>query len=381
MPPRAGSPAHSPMMTRLLAVLLLLVAGALVYTVIMQRRNRVRTVAAPAPAPATIVPRGDLAEDEKTTISLFKSVSPSVVHITSIDVKPSILSRNVMELQQGTGTGFVWDTQGHIVTNDHVIRNANKARVTLSDNTVFEAKIVGRAPHKDLAVLKIDPPQGLRAIAIGESRNLQVGQKVFAIGNPFGLDQTLTTGIISGLGREIQSVTRRPIEDVVQTDASINPGNSGGPLLDSAGRVIGVNTAIYSPSGASAGIGFAIPIDTVNHIVPQLISNKRVSRPGLGITIENDAMAQRNRISGVIVKEVRPGSAAAKAGFEGERSGPSRYLVLGDVIVGFEGKEIKNTQDLFRALNRYKVGDTVTVELSRDGNRRKVQVTLQDLSP
>jgi len=214
--------------------------------------------------PRAITPRGDLAEEEKTTIALFRQASPSVVHITTLAVRQDAFSLDVFQIPQGTGSGFVWDNQGRIVTNFHVIRDADAAQVTLADHSSWKARLVGAYPDKDLAVLMVDAPKDrLHPIAIGTSHDLQVGQRLFAIGNPFGLDQSLTTGIISALGREIESVNRRAIKDMIQTDAAINPGNSGGPLLDSSGRLIGVNTAIYSPSGASAGIGFAIPVDEV----------------------------------------------------------------------------------------------------------------------
>jgi S1-C subfamily serine protease len=229
--------------------------------------------------PRVVTPRGDLAAEEKATIELFREASKSVVYIRTIALRRDVFTLNVYEIPEGTGSGFIWDEQGHIVTNYHVIRTASAAHVTLADNSTYNAQLVGVEPAKDLAVLQIDAPKRLlRPIPIGTSRDLLVGQTVFAIGNPFGLDQTLTTGIISALNREIQSVTRQPIQGVIQTDAAINPGNSGGPLLDSAGRLIGVNTAIYSPSGAYAGIGFAIPVDTVNQVVPQLIQQGRNAR-------------------------------------------------------------------------------------------------------
>jgi S1-C subfamily serine protease len=229
--------------------------------------------------PRAVAARGDLAEDEKGTISLFKTISPSVAYITTTAVRRELFSLRPLEVPQGAGSGFVWDENGYIVTNFHVIADAQGARVTLADRSTWPAQLVGVEPDKDVAVLKIDAPKHLLPpIPIGTSNDLQVGQKVFAIGNPFGFDQTLTTGVISGLGREIESMTRRPIQGVIQTDAAINPGNSGGPLLDSAGRLIGVNTAIYSPSGVYAGIGFAIPVDTVNEVVPQLIQQGRKAR-------------------------------------------------------------------------------------------------------
>jgi S1-C subfamily serine protease len=250
----------------------------------------------------TIASRGELGAEEKATIGLFRQASPSVVNITTIAVQRDFFTLNLYQIPEGTGSGFVWDTTGNVITNFHVIHNADAAQVTLADQSAWKARIVGVAPDKDIAVLRIDAPANrLRPIPIGTSKELQVGQKVFAIGNPFGLDQTLTTGVISALGREIESVTRRPIQGVIQSDAAINPGNSGGPLLDSAGRLIGVNTAIYSPSGASAGIGFAIPVDTVNRIVPELIRYGKLTRPGIGVQIAEDQIAQQLGIKGVLV--------------------------------------------------------------------------------
>jgi S1-C subfamily serine protease len=367
--PRGPTPA-----TRWLAILLLLVAAALVWTVLRQRRQEV----APPPVPRAVTPRGDLAADERATIELFRQVSPSVVHITSIQLRRSSLTLNVFEIPQGTGTGFLWDNRGHLVTNFHVVQSGQSTEVTLNDGSVWRGTIVGTAPHKDLAVVKIDAPaERLRPIAVGRSSDLLVGQKVFAIGNPFGLDQTLTTGVISGLGREIQSMTRRPIQDVIQTDAAINPGNSGGPLLDSAGRLIGVNTQIYSPSGAYAGIGFAVPADTVNRIVPQLISHGRVVSPGLGITVGPDDWAARLNIEGVLVIEVMPDSAAAAAGLQGTRRGPDGSLIVGDVIVGIDGQPVKNSNDLFRIIDKHEVGDTVNVEVQRRTGRTRLAIKLQ----
>ncbi len=366
--------------TRWLAILLLLVAGALVYTVVRQRH------AAPAPAsrvsvdPRAITPRGDLAQDEQTTIELFRNTSPSVVHITSLESRPSRLNMNALDIRQGTGSGFVWDDKGHVVTNYHVIQHADHAEVTLFDNSVWRAEIVGVAPDKDLAVLKISSKTALKPIPIGTSSNLLVGQKVFAIGNPFGLDQTLTTGVISGLGREIKALmTKRPIYDVIQTDASINPGNSGGPLLDSSARLIGVNTAIYSPSGSSAGIGFAVPVDIINLIVPQLIANGRVVRSGLGIHIASDHVATQLNLEGVLIIDVPANTAAGRAGLQPTTPGPGGRWILGDIIVGVDGTPIRSSGDLFRALDQHSVGDTIELTVEHDKKRRKVAVTLQAL--
>jgi S1-C subfamily serine protease len=328
--------------------------------------------------PRAVTPRGDLAADEKTTIEIYNQTRPSVVHITSMANRRDSLTLNVQQVPEGTGTGFIWDDDGHIVTNFHVIRNADAAVVTLWDQTSWKARTVGAYADKDLAVLQIDAPRAkLKKILVGRSDDLQVGQKVFAIGNPFGLDQTLTTGIISALGREIESVSKRPIQNMIQTDAPINPGNSGGPLLDSAGRLIGVNTAIFSPSGASVGIGFAIPVDEVNRVVPQLVRNGKVTRPGLGIQIATDQLAQELKKDGVLIIKVQPDSPAEKAGLRPTKRDPSTAsIILGDVIVAIDGKEIKKTHDLFTTLDARKVGDTVTVTVERDGKKTDVPVTL-----
>ena len=330
--------------------------------------------------PRTVTPRGDLAADERATIELFRQASPSVVYITSLARKRDIFSLNLFEIPQGTGSGFVWDQHGHIITSFHVIQGASGARVTLADQSVWEAQLVGAAPDQDLAVLYINAPkQQLAPMTIGTSSDLQVGQKVFAIGNPFGLDQTLTTGIISALGREINAVTDRTISGVIQTDAAINPGNSGGPLLDSAGRLIGVNTAIYSPSGLSAGIGFAVPVDTINRVVPQLIRHGRIIRPGLGVRIADDATARRFGLQGVLIIQVEKGSAAETAGLHGTTRDAEGRLLLGDVIVGINADAITTSHDLMNILEKYTVGTTVTVAVLRQGARLTVPVTLQPL--
>ena len=360
--------------TKILAVLLLLCAAALVFTVVRQRRAAPEIVYEPRPV---TIPAGDLGADEKSTISVFQSVSPSVVHITNIGIQRSAFSMDVTEIPQGTGTGFVWDEHGHVVTNYHVIQGASSVRVTLADGTTYEGKVIGQAPDKDLAVVKIDAqPSRLMKIAVGTSSDLQVGQKVLAIGNPFGLDQTLTTGVISGLGREIKSVTQRRISDVIQTDAPINPGNSGGPLLDSHGRLIGVNTAIYSPSGASAGIGFAIPVDTVNRYVPEMLTKGNVRRPMMGLNPASDHFAERNHVRGVAVMTVQAGGPAARAGLVGVTADP-RGMILGDVIVKLDQDPIVRADDLFDALEKHQVGETVTLEVVNNGRSRTVQVTLE----
>jgi len=362
----------------LLSVLLLAVAGLLVWAVLDRSR-----VQAPVPSndPRAVIPRGDLAANEKATIELFREVSPSVVHITSIGRRE--LRFNVLEIPQGTGSGFLWDQTGHVVTNYHVIQNASGVQVTLGAEAgpTFRAELVGVAPDKDLAVLRIKADATLlHPIGVGTSKDLVVGQTVFAIGNPFGLDQTLTTGVISGLGREIRSVSGRPIQDVIQTDAAINPGNSGGPLLDSSGRLIGVNTAIYSPSGAYAGIGFAVPVDEINRIVPQLIKNGRVVKPGLGVHIAQDQYARRHKIKGVLIMRVPEGTAAARAGLRGLVRNEHGLLVLGDVIIGADGIPVTESADLFRVLDRHEVGDTLHLVVRRNnGGEQEVNVELQAL--
>jgi S1-C subfamily serine protease len=335
----------------------------------------------PRAAPRPVTARGDLSSAEKSTIALFRQASPAVVNITAIGVQRDLFTLNLYQIPQGTGSGFVWDTRGNVITNFHVIQNADAAQVTLADQSNWRARVVGVAPDKDLAVLRIDAPANrLQPIPIGTSKDLHVGQSVFAIGNPFGLDQTLTTGVISALNREIESITRRPIQGVIQSDAAINPGNSGGPLLDSAGRLIGVNTAIYSPSGASAGIGFAIPVDTVNRIVPELIRSGKITRPGLGVQIADEQIAQRLGVSGVLVVDVAKGSAASKAGIQPTRRDSEGRLRLGDVIIAIDGKNVVTPNDLFLLLEKYKVGDIVTVSLLRDGKTVQAKVALEPIA-
>ena len=322
-----------------------------------------------------VTARGDLAQDEQSTIALFEGASRSVVHIETKAVRRTRYSTNVLEIPQGTGSGFIWDDGGYVVTNFHVIKDASRADVLLADGSRYDARLVGFAADYDLAVLKIGASrEDLPAIPVGTSNDLRVGQKVFAIGNPFGLDQTLTTGIISGLEREILSVTQTPIRGVIQTDAAINPGNSGGPLLDSAGRLIGVNTAIYSPSGGSSGIGFAVPVDTVNAVVPELIRTGRPERPGLGVVLALDAIARRRYgAKGAMIEEVVPGSGAQKAGLL-----PLQGRQFDDII-SIDGTPVREAADVPRLLANREVGDRVAVEFLRGGDRREVDVVLSAL--
>ncbi len=330
----------------------------------------------PPAEPRPVTPRGDLAADEKATIELFRRASPSVVFITTLAQQPMGFFE-LQEVPQGAGSGVLWDTEGHVVTNFHVIQGASAARVSLHDRSEWPATLVGVAPDQDLAVLRIRAPADkLVPILVGTSRDLQVGQKVFAIGNPFGLDFTLTTGIVSALGRSISALTGRRIDDVVQTDAAINPGNSGGPLLDSAGRLIGVNTQIASPSGASAGVGFAIPVDTVNRVAAQLVAHGRVVRPQLGISAGNAQALRRAGIEGVLVMSVVEGSPAQRAGLRGTYRAQDGTLVLGDVVQAIDGRPVESVDDLYAALEPHEPGDVVKVTVLRDRRRVEVEVKL-----
>lgn len=313
-------------------------------------------------------------EYEKGVEYLFSISSPSVVYITTSSYKQDYWSRDVYEVPSGTGSGFIWDTEGHIITNFHVINGADKAEVTLSDRTSYSADLVGYSKEKDLAVLKIKAPQKkLKPIKTGKSTNLRVGQFVLAIGNPFGLDYTLTTGVISALDREIQSQSGVPIRDIIQTDAAINPGNSGGPLLNSSGELIGVNTAIYSPSGGSSGIGFAIPVDVVRWVVSDIMKYGEVRRAVIGVSTVRDYNARAFGIDkGVIIYSVYQGSAAAKAGLKGTTKSN-----LGDIITGINGSAVKNNADLILTLEKYKAGDKVQFTILRDNKELKVPVVLQ----
>jgi S1-C subfamily serine protease len=341
----------------------------------------------PSPAPPEAVAtaqarpvaeRSDLDADEKHNIALFKEAQRSVAFITTQVERVDYWTRNVFEVPAGSGSGFVWDDRGHVVTNFHVVQDADSAKVTIGD-AEYEATIVGYARDQDLAVLKVKAPGGrLAPLRIGTSANLSVGQKVYAIGNPFGLDFTLTTGIVSALGRTIQGVSGATIFDVVQTDAAINPGNSGGPLLDSSGRLIGVNTAIYSPSGASAGIGFAVPVDTVSRIVPQLVAHGRVQRPVLGVGLDpslSSMVTRRLDVDGALIREVYEGTGAAEAGLRGTVARGGR-IIPGDIVQEIDGKVVKSTGDLQGRLTEYKPGDTVTLTVWSEGKTRKVRIRL-----
>ncbi|MCC6408169.1 MAG: trypsin-like peptidase domain-containing protein [Planctomycetes bacterium] len=330
--------------------------------------------------PRAVAERTELEPDERRTVELFRSVSPATVNVTNIGLyRTSYWDMDVTEVPQGTGSGFVWDDDGHVVTNFHVVANGSRFKVTFANGDTFDAAAVGVDPDSDIAVLKVDAPSDkLVPLQIGRSSDLQVGQKVYAIGHPFGLDQTLTTGIISGLNREIRSKSDRRIRNVVQTDAAINPGNSGGPLMDSAGRLIGMNTAILSPSGTSSGVGFAVPVDTINRIVPKLISGTDVERPGLGVTI-NERASRFLRAGGLIVAGVESGGAAARAGIQPPRMRDNGDEVY-DVIVGVGNRQVRSMEELRDALDGYDIGDEVPVSVRRDGKVETMRVKLQGVA-
>ena len=345
-------------------------------------------VATSAPPPAAQIPvasppiPADLRPEERAVVELFEETSPSVVYITTLARRADWFGRPMGEVPQGTGTGFVWDDDGHVITNAHVIagRGITGIEVVMSDQTTYDAEFVGASASHDLAVLLIDAPsEALRPIALGDSDGLRVGQSVLAIGNPFGLSATLTTGIVSALGRRIEGLDRTPIEDVIQTDAAINQGNSGGPLLDSAGRVIGVNTQIFSPSGASAGVGFAVPVNTVRRVVPQLIESGVYRPPQLGIQAAHPSFVQRLRTTGVLVAQTTAGSGASAAGLRGTEYAGNRIVRLGDIIQQIDGEPIRSLGELRAVLDRYRPGDEVTVTILRDilGDGELLEVTVR----
>jgi S1-C subfamily serine protease len=357
----------------LLLVLVFLAAGYL-FPDLVARIGRVEA------APRQVTARGALTAEEQTNIDIFDTWKASVVYISTRERVVDFWTRNVMSVPRGTGSGFIWDDRGHVVTNLHVIAGAAEANIRLADGRDYEAALVGASAQHDIAVLRIRVPANPPApVAIGTSHDLRVGQKVFAIGNPFGLDWSLTTGIVSALDRSLSGEDGGVIQHLIQTDAAINPGNSGGPLLDSAGRLIGINTAIYSPSGASAGVGFAVPVDTVNRVVPQLIETGHYAPPGLGIDTDDalsQAIANQMGVAGVAVARVRARSGAAQAGLRGVRIGPRNTVIPGDVILSVEGKEVTSAALLGARLDDYEVGDRVKLRIWREGKEQDVMVVL-----
>ena len=369
------------MKTRTATTLLLAALGVVALTLAVWVVPGIGQRNAAEPEPRSVAPRGALSAEEQATIDLFEKARGSVVFITTQARVVNIWTRDAFNVPRGSGSGFIWDDRGHIVTNNHVVAGASGARVRLSDGRDANASLVGVSPAHDLAVIRVDVPNFPQPLPIGTSGDLRVGQKTFAIGNPFGLDWTLTTGIISALDRSLPSEDGRTlIEHLIQTDAAINPGNSGGPLLDSAGRLIGVNTAIFSPSGASAGVGFAVPVDTVNRVVPQLVARGKYIRPALGIEVDeglNRVISQRLGVEGVAVLRVTPGSGAAAAGLQGMETRSDGSIIPGDIIVEVDGEEVDSVQRLLGRLDEHQVGDAVRLTVLRNGNRRDVTVKLQ----
>lgn len=316
-------------------------------------------------------------DDESNTMEVFRASSPAVVYVTNQTLVRDRYSFNLHTVPQGSGTGVIWNKDGYILTNFHVIDGARQITITLQDQTSWPAEIIGTSPAKDLAVLRIKAPrEKLTPLPLGNSSSLTVGRKVLAIGNPFGLDTTLTVGVVSALGREIQSTNQRTIRNLIQTDAAINPGNSGGPLINSNGELIGINTAIYSPSGASVGIGFAIPVNSVKKIVPALIQHGRILRPTLGVEIAPTHWAARAGVTGVPILRVTANSPAAKAGLQGVRRSQQGSAVLGDIIIRLGNQSIANYDDLLNALEKRDIGDKVAIEVVRRGKMHKLHLTL-----
>jgi len=329
--------------------------------------------------PKLVVPRGNLSEAEQATIALFDQVSPSVVQVVGRQSGESALGDNAEGTGVQSGTGFIWDAAGNIVTNNHVVAGTSELAVRFASGIVVQADVVGTAPNYDIGVIRLrNPAQIPPPVSIGSSADLKVGQFAYAIGNPYGLDQSLTTGVISALKRRLPTSAGHEISDVIQTDAAVNPGNSGGPLLDSSGRVVGVNTAIISPSGTNAGIGFAIPIDVVNRVVPQLIRTGHVPTPGIGIVAANEAVATRLGVEGVVIVRTVPGSPAARVGLRGI---DANSRTLGDVIVNANNQTVRHMSDLTDELEQVGVGNSIKLTLLRGSQKINVDVPVTDIGP
>ncbi len=371
------NPSRDPFLSRLLWVSVAAATLLLLWQAFPALERRISGVDA---APRVVTPRGDLAADEKTTIELFEKAKGSVVYITTRERVLDPWTRNIFSIPRGTGSGFIWDERGHVVTNFHVVAGASGAQVRLYGGRDYGAALIGASPAHDLAVLRIRVAfHRPLPVPVGTSDDLKVGQKVFAIGNPFGLDWTLTTGVVSALDRSLPAEDGSVIEHLIQTDAAINPGNSGGPLLDSAGRLIGINTAIFSPSGAFAGVGFAVPVATVNRVVPELIASGKYARPTLGIEVDEDLnrmVTQELGVEGVLVLKVIPGSPAEAAGMQGARI-DAESITPGDIIIAVEDKPVDSVGKLLARLDDYRVGAAVRVTVLRDGRKTELTVTLQ----
>lgn len=362
---------HRPNRLFLLILILIIIAGYFIY--LDRFGDRGRRIDS---QPREILPRGDLADFENSTISIFNAAAPSVVYIFTENAESGFFGRR--EVRQGAGSGFLWDDYGHVVTNFHVIQGAQSIQVRLDTGEALRATYVGGSPDHDLAVIRLrSTPASIRPIPVGTSTDLAVGQAVFAIGNPFGLTRTLTTGVISALDRRLPTAAGREVVGVIQTDAAINPGNSGGPLIDSAGRLIGVNTAIISGSGSFAGIGFAVPVDVVNRVVPKLITNGKVPRPGIGIIVLDEEVAAGLGVLGVVIDRIVPGSEAERVGLQGI---DYRNRILGDIIVAAGNQEVNNIDDFIRALDNYEIGQSIVLDVRRGDQVRRVEVKIMDIS-
>ncbi len=363
---------------RSIQILLLTVISLITLYIFLPRLENIWTSIQSEPRAVTA--RGDLSITEKTNIEIFQKSSPSVVYITTLADTINLWTRDITRIPQGTGSGFIWDADGHIITNYHVLQGASAVKIHLSDQRTFDASLVGASPDHDIAVLRIPMTVKIpKPLPVGTSNDLQVGQIMYAIGNPFGLDQTLTTGVVSALDRSLHNDNGSVIEGLIQTDAAINPGNSGGPLIDSAGRLVGINTAIYSPSGAYAGIGFAVPVDTVNRIVPQIIAHGHYQRPRLGITINdelNKLITEQVGSSGVAIIEVQANSSAYAAGLKGAKI-INDTIISGDIILGIDDHAINDTKMLLETLEKYNIGDQIKLTYLRDEKEKQLSLKLE----
>lgn len=372
-------------MKKILFVALAILGGYLAKLNISLNTNQAaaQTVVPAKPAIQPLNESKAMLQDELNNIDIFKQRSPSVVFVNNVQTQADFWNMVAEDVPVGAGTGFVWDDKGHIVTNFHVVQGSDKVTINLKDGTTLDAKIVGYFDKKDIAVLKVDSSkvkaEGFSS-HVADSSQLQVGQKVLAIGNPFGLDQSLSTGVISALDRPMPSIGGVTIKDMIQTDASINRGNSGGPLIDSSGRLIGMNTAIASPTGTSAGVGFAVPSNTIIRIVSQLIKSGKVTQPGLGIAMVPSNISKHYGVTGVVIQQVQPGSGAERAGLQGLKRGRNRRIEIGDIVVNVENEKIADYDDLFNALSKYKVGDVVKVTVLRGRDKKTVDVKLSEVS-